>query len=57
MPLVIAEMWEERTGDQRAKLIKEITKAFKEIGVEAEHLRLVAVYARRTSIKGFTAQV
>ena len=34
-------MWEGRTEEQKAKLIKGITEAFKEIGVEPEHLSIV----------------
>jgi len=36
VPVVIVEMWEGRTPDQKEKLIKGITKAFEELGVEPE---------------------
>ena len=41
MPVVIVEMWQGRTDEQKANLIKGITKAFEEIGVKAEHLNIV----------------
>jgi 4-oxalocrotonate tautomerase len=41
MPVVIVEMWKGRTEEQKTKLIKGITKTFKEIGVEAEHLSII----------------
>lgn len=41
MPVVIIEMWEGRTEDQKEKLIKGITKAFEEIGVPAEALHII----------------
>jgi len=39
--IVVVEMWEGRTEEQKAKLIKGITEVFKEIGVEPEHLSIV----------------
>ena len=41
MPVVIVEMWEGRTPDQKEKLIKGITKAFEELGVKPEHLNVI----------------
>jgi len=41
MPVVIVEMWEGRTAEQKERLIKAITKAFEEIGVKPESLTIV----------------
>ena len=41
MPVVIVEMWEGRTLEQKEKLINGITKAFEEIGTKAESLNIV----------------
>jgi 4-oxalocrotonate tautomerase len=41
MPVVIVEMWEGRTPEQKEKLIKGITKAFEEIGTKAESLHII----------------
>ncbi len=41
MPVVIVEMWEGRTAEQKEKLIKGITKVFEEIGVKAEHISVI----------------
>ncbi|MDH5266861.1 MAG: 4-oxalocrotonate tautomerase family protein, partial [Candidatus Bathyarchaeota archaeon] len=41
LPIVVVEMWEGRTEEQKAKLIKGITEVFKQIGVEPEHLSIV----------------
>jgi len=41
MPVVIIEMWEGRTEEQKEKLIKGITRAFEEIGVKAEWLNII----------------
>lgn len=41
MPVVIVEMWQGRTEEQKAKLIKGVTKAFEDIGVPAEHLNII----------------
>ena len=41
MPVVIVEMWEGRTDEQKEKLIKGITKAFEEIGVPPEALSII----------------
>jgi len=41
MPVVIIEMWEGRTDEQKEKLIKGITRAFEEIGAKAEWLNII----------------
>jgi 4-oxalocrotonate tautomerase len=41
MPVVIVEMWEGRTTEQKEKLIKGITKAFEEIGTKPEALHVI----------------
>ena len=42
MPVVVIEMWEGRTPEQKEKLIKGITKAFEEsLGVKPESLHIV----------------
>jgi len=41
MPVVIVEMWEGRTETQKTKLIKGITKAFEDIGVQSDHLHII----------------
>jgi 4-oxalocrotonate tautomerase len=41
MPVVIVEMWQGRTEEQKTKLIKGITKAFEDIGVPAERLNII----------------
>jgi 4-oxalocrotonate tautomerase len=41
MPVVIVEMWEGRTSEQKETLIKGITKAFEEIGTKPESLHIV----------------
>ncbi len=41
LPVVIVEMWEGRTDEQKERLIKGITKAFEEIGVPAEALNII----------------
>jgi 4-oxalocrotonate tautomerase len=41
MPVVIIEMWEGRTLEQKEKLIKGITQTFEEIGTKAELLNIV----------------
>ena len=41
MPVVIVEMWEGRTGEQKEKLVKGITKAFEDIGTKAEAVSIV----------------
>ena len=41
MPLVIVEMWEGRTPEQKERLIKGITRAFEEIGAKTEYLHIV----------------
>ena len=41
MPVVIVEMWEGRTPEQKEKLIKGIAKAFEELGIKPEHLNVI----------------
>jgi len=41
MPVVIVEMWEGRSADQKAVLIQGITDAFKQIGVQPEWLNII----------------
>lgn len=41
MPVVIVEMWEGRTPEQKEKLIAGITKAFEDIGTRIESLHIV----------------
>jgi 4-oxalocrotonate tautomerase len=41
MPVVIVEMWQGRTEEQKADLIKGITKAFEGIGVPADRLHII----------------
>jgi len=41
MPVVIVEMWDGRTVEQKEKLIKGITKAFEDIGTKAESLHII----------------
>jgi 4-oxalocrotonate tautomerase len=41
MPVVIVEMWEGRTSEQKDTLIQGITKAFETIGVKPESIHIV----------------
>jgi 4-oxalocrotonate tautomerase len=41
MPVVQVDMWEGRTVEQKAKLIKALTKAFEEIGVRPNSLTII----------------
>ena len=41
MPVVIVEMWEGRTDEQKEELIRGITEAFEKIGVPAEALNII----------------
>lgn len=41
MPVVIVEMRQGRTEEQKAKLIKGVTKAFEDIGVPADRLHII----------------
>ncbi len=42
MPVVIVEMWEGRTEEQKEKLIKGIARAFKEeLSVTADRLHII----------------
>jgi 4-oxalocrotonate tautomerase len=41
MPVVIVEMWEGRTVEQKKKLAEGITAAFTQIGIPAEGLHII----------------
>lgn len=41
MPVVLVEMWEGRTEEQKEKLMKGIMKAFEAIGVKKEKVTIV----------------
>jgi len=41
MPVVIVEMWEGRTVEQKKKLVEGITSAFVNIGTRAEALHII----------------
>jgi len=41
MPVVIVETWSGKSEEQKAKLIKGITKAFEEIGVTADQVHVI----------------
>jgi len=41
MPIVIVEMWEGRTIEQKRKLAEGITSAFENIGTPAETLQII----------------
>ena len=41
MPVVIIETWSGKTDEQKAKLIKGITKTFVEIGVPADQVQII----------------
>lgn len=41
MPLVVVEMWEGRTIDQKKKLARDITNAFINIGVPADAVQII----------------
>jgi len=41
LPVVIIEMWEGRTDEQKEKLMKGIFKAFEEIDVPPEALNII----------------
>jgi len=41
MPVVMVEMWEGRTEEQKERLIKGVTRVFEEIGVKAEHVTVI----------------
>ena len=41
MPVVIVEMWEGRTVEQKRKLAEGITAAFAQIGIHAEALHII----------------
>ena len=39
--MVIVEMWEGRTSEQKEKIIKGITKVFEELGVKPESSHII----------------
>ena len=41
MPVVIVEMWDGRTIDQKKQLVEGITAAFQKIGVPADALNII----------------
>ncbi len=41
MPVVIVEMWEGRTIDQKKQLVEGITAAFQKVGVSADALQII----------------
>jgi 4-oxalocrotonate tautomerase len=41
MPVVIVEMWEGRTIDQKKQLVEGITSAFQKVGVPADSLHII----------------
>ena len=41
MPVVIVEMWAGRTEEQKAALIRGITKAFGKVGVKPEYVTVI----------------
>jgi 4-oxalocrotonate tautomerase len=49
VPVVIIEMWEGRTPEDKEKLIKGITRAFEEIGVKSEWLHIIMHDIPRTN--------
>jgi 4-oxalocrotonate tautomerase len=49
VPVVIVEMWEGRSPEQKEKLIQGITRAFEEIGVKSERLNIIIHDIPRTN--------
>jgi 4-oxalocrotonate tautomerase len=41
MPVVIIEMWQGRTAEQKKKLVKGITEAFSQIGTPPEQVHII----------------
>jgi 4-oxalocrotonate tautomerase len=41
MPVVVVEMWEGRTIDQKKQLVEGITEVFQKIGVPADALNII----------------
>ncbi|MEM2026192.1 MAG: 2-hydroxymuconate tautomerase [Candidatus Bathyarchaeia archaeon] len=41
MPVVIVEMWAGRTEEQKAAVIRGITKVFEDIGIKPEHVQVI----------------
>jgi 4-oxalocrotonate tautomerase family enzyme len=49
LPVVIVETWTGKTEDQKATLIKGITKAFEEIGVTKDQVTIIIHDVPKTS--------
>jgi len=41
MPVVIVETWAGKSDDQKAKLIKGITRAFEDVGITANQVQVI----------------
>ena len=41
MPVIIVEMWQARTLEQKKQLASEITQAFVKIGVDKEQVQII----------------
>ena len=41
MPVIKIDMWAGRTDEQKAQIIKGITKVFEKIGVPKEHITVI----------------
>jgi len=41
MPVVIVEMWEGRTAEQKRQLVEDITSAFVKVGTQAQAVRII----------------
>jgi 4-oxalocrotonate tautomerase len=41
MPVIIVEMWEGRTLEQKKKLVRELTSAFVNIGTSADSVQII----------------
>ncbi|XES77951.1 MAG: 4-oxalocrotonate tautomerase family protein [Candidatus Bathyarchaeia archaeon] len=41
MPVVIVETWAGKSNEQKAKLIKGITRAFEDVGVTANQVQVI----------------
>jgi 4-oxalocrotonate tautomerase len=49
MPVIIVEMWEGRTPEQKKKLVKGLTDAFVDIGTSAESVQIILKDRPRTN--------
>jgi 4-oxalocrotonate tautomerase len=41
MPVVIVEMWEGKTPEQKRKIVEGVTNVFREIGVKTDRLHVI----------------